>query len=203
MKERKMAIVPAFRAGIWNAWLLVIPVIFASHALSYSIVNRKTGLFLRPKYRKHERVSVAGLMGTLIGLFAYSIFVPLKLESAWFYVGFLIYLVGVVYGFLAMLSFATTPPDGPAVKGIFRITRNPMSFGVFLIVLGIGIACASWVFLVLSVVSLILVNIVVRAEERICLEKYGDAYRTYMKRTPKWIGIPKSGKSDEAKSNES
>lgn len=203
MKERRVTIVPAFGAGIWNAWLLVIPVIFASYALSYSIVNRKAGLFLRPKYRKHERVAVAGLMGILIGLFAYSIFVPLKLESAWFYAGFPVYLVGLVYGFLAILSFATTPPDGPAVKGIFRITRNPMSFGVFLIVLGIGIACASWVFLLLSVVSLILVNTTVRAEERVCLEEYGDTYRTYMKRTPKWIGIPKSGRSDEAKLDES
>jgi len=203
MKEGKMVIVPAFRAGIWNAWLLVIPVIFASQVLSYSIVNRKAGLFLRPKYRKHERIALAGLMGTLIGLFAYSIFLPLKLGSAWFYVGFPVYLVGLVYGFLAVLSFAITPADGPAVKGIFATTRNPMSFGVFLIMLGTGISCASWVFLLLSVVSLILVNIVVRAEERTCLEKYGDAYRIYMKRTPKWIGIPKSGRSDEAKSNES
>ena len=198
-----MAIVPAFRDGIWNAWLLIIPVIFTSYALTYSIVNRKAGIFLRPKYAGYERVAMAGLMGTLMGLFAYSVFVPLKLGSAWFYVGFLIYLVGLVYGFLAMLSFATSTPDGPAVKGIFRITRNPMSLGVFLITLGVGIACASWVFLLLSVLSLILVNIGVRAEERICLEKYGDAYRTYMKRTPKWIGIPKSGRSDEAKLDES
>jgi len=31
-------------------------------------------------------------------------------------------------------------------------------------------------------------------EERFCLEKYGDAYREYMNRTPRWIGIPKSEK---------
>ena len=29
-------------------------------------------------------------------------------------------------------------------------------------------------------------------EERHCLEEYGDAYRDYMNRTPRWIGIPKS-----------
>jgi len=28
-------------------------------------------------------------------------------------------------------------------------------------------------------------------EERYCLEKYGDAYRAYMNKTPRWIGIPK------------
>lgn len=29
------------------------------------------------------------------------------------------------------------------------------------------------------------------AEERYCLYMYGDDYRKYMKRTPRWIGIPK------------
>jgi len=28
-------------------------------------------------------------------------------------------------------------------------------------------------------------------EERFYLKKYGDAYREYMNRTPRWIGIPK------------
>jgi len=25
------------------------------------------------------------------------------------------------------------------------------------------------------------------SEERMCIEKYGDAYREYMERTPRWI----------------
>ena len=29
-------------------------------------------------------------------------------------------------------------------------------------------------------------------EEQDLLEKYGNVYREYMNRTPKWIGIPKS-----------
>jgi len=32
-------------------------------------------------------------------------------------------------------------------------------------------------------------------EEEQCLEKYGDTYREYMDRTPRWIGIPKSKKN--------
>jgi len=45
-----------------------------------------------------------------------------------------------------------------------------------------------------AAISIILQNILIDAEERWCLDKYGDAYREYMDRTPKWIGIPKSGK---------
>jgi protein-S-isoprenylcysteine O-methyltransferase Ste14 len=35
-------------------------------------------------------------------------------------------------------------------------------------------------------------QIAVPAEERFLLEKYGDAYREYMSKTPRWLGIPKS-----------
>jgi protein-S-isoprenylcysteine O-methyltransferase Ste14 len=33
-------------------------------------------------------------------------------------------------------------------------------------------------------------------EEPFLIEKYGVAYREYVNRTPRWIGIPKSGKKD-------
>jgi len=42
-----------------------------------------------------------------------------------------------------------------------------------------------------SIILIILMNILAIPEERFCLEKYGDAYREYMNRTPRWIGIPK------------
>jgi protein-S-isoprenylcysteine O-methyltransferase Ste14 len=28
-------------------------------------------------------------------------------------------------------------------------------------------------------------------EEQACLEQYGDSYRDYMKRTPRFLGVPK------------
>ena len=36
----------------------------------------------------------------------------------------------------------------------------------------------------------------IKIEEAQCLGHYGAAYREYMDRTPRWIGIPKSDKSD-------
>jgi protein-S-isoprenylcysteine O-methyltransferase Ste14 len=60
-----------------------------------------------------------------------------------------------------------------------------------LIFIGAGIASASWVFLVFSILNVFLSNISVTVEERFCLERYGDGYREYMNRIPKWIGIPK------------
>jgi len=54
----------------------------------------------------------------------------------------------------------------------------------------------TWIFLLCAVVWIISWNIGVINEERFLIEKYGDAYREYMNRTARWIGIPKSTKSD-------
>jgi len=62
----------------------------------------------------------------------------------------------------------------------------------FLADIGVGIACAWWLFLLLTIVSIILTLFFVNIEERFLLEKYGDTYREYMNRTPRWIGIAKS-----------
>lgn len=63
--------------------------------------------------------------------------------------------------------------------------------GCFVQFMGAGIASASWLFLIV-IVSIILTVFITPIEERYCLEKYGDAYREYIDKTPRWIGIPKS-----------
>jgi protein-S-isoprenylcysteine O-methyltransferase Ste14 len=110
--------------------------------------------------------------------------------------GLFVYVMSMIFGFIAMINFAQAPLDKPATKGVYTISRNPMYFSMFLIFAGISLVCASWVFLLLTIIWLILAVRGVIAEERLCLETYGDFYREYMNRTPRWIGIPKSKKRD-------
>ena len=100
------------------------------------------------------------------------------------------------------ISARATGPDlievfqEPATKGVYTISRNPMYFSMFLIFVGISLACASWLFLLLTIIWIIIADIGIVGEERICLETYGDSYREYMDRTPRWIGIPKSKETE-------
>jgi protein-S-isoprenylcysteine O-methyltransferase Ste14 len=93
------------------------------------------------------------------------------------------------------MNLYNTPVDRLATNGLYRFSRNPIYLGTNLIFTGIGIACASWLTLLLIAIAMILQNITIAAEERWCLEHYGDAYRDCMNRTPKWIGIPRSDKA--------
>jgi protein-S-isoprenylcysteine O-methyltransferase Ste14 len=146
------------------------------------------------RYGKKEKRLGNILTVIFLASVIYGVFLPLKLWTAWFYVGFSIYLLGMIFLIMAMLNFATTPLDKPVTKGAYHISRHPLSFCGFLTLIGMGIACISWVFLVLAIAFIILMNTLVIFEEHWCLEKYGDTYREYMNRTPKWIGIPKSEK---------
>jgi len=65
---------------------------------------------------------------------------------------------------------------------------------MILIFAGVGIASASWLYLLLSAIITIITHFMVVIEERSYLNKFGDTYREYMNRTPRCIGIPKLGK---------
>jgi len=188
-----MSAIPVFKIGVWNAWIFILPFLLVTYGVSYSIVNRKSALFSWPKYSKQEKTFLGIMMACLIASWIYSIFVPLKLGTPWFYIGLPIYLVGLIFDTLATLSFAKTSPDIPNTEGIYRISRNPVYLGWVFVYLGVGIASAAWVYLLLVLMVLAMcIPVLAIPEERLCLERFGDAYREYMNRTPRWIGIPKS-----------
>jgi protein-S-isoprenylcysteine O-methyltransferase Ste14 len=185
-----VSLIPASEVGVLNAWIFIVPFLIATYGLSYLIVDRKASIFAWPSYTKSEKMLVPIQMLLMVVPCIYSIFLPLKLGAAWFYAGLVIYLLGLAF-IMSVITFSGTPLEKPNTTGIYRVSRNPMYFGWFLAYVGIGIASASWLFLLLSVALIILMNILSGSEERFCYEKYGDAYREYMNRTPRWIGIPK------------
>jgi protein-S-isoprenylcysteine O-methyltransferase Ste14 len=124
--------------------------------------------------------------------FLYAIFLPFKLGTAWFYVGLFIFLLSIVVMITAGINFITTPINRPVTKGVYRYSRHPFYLSHILAFIGTGIATASWIILLSSIIFLILGNIVVNSEERYCKGKYGETYKEYLNTVPRWIGIPKS-----------
>jgi protein-S-isoprenylcysteine O-methyltransferase Ste14 len=200
-----MSLFPEFEIGLWNAWIFLFFYVLAQFVpvmLMYRYVwkddwKKAMGRLYTdiPLNKTEKRLRYIGYP-VMLALLIYSLFLPLKLDTVWFYVGLLIYLLGVIFSFMAEVSFATTSLDKPVTKGVYRISRNPQDFGGFLIMMGMGIAGASWLFLLLLMISIIVGDRGHIAEERFCLEKYGDAYREYMNNTPRWIGIPKSHETE-------
>ena len=189
-----MSLIPGFEIGVWNAWILYLPMIFTIPFYLYIGKKRGPSPSRETNASKTEKAISYSITSLDFLAMIYSVFLPLKLWTPWFYVGLPVALIGISGIIMALVNWATTPPDAPITRGLYRYSRNPAYVADVLIHLGVGIAAASWLFLVYSVVYMVGISAYIRAEEEGCLEKYGDSYREYMNRTPRWIGIPKSGK---------
>ena len=189
-----MQLIPVFKIGILNAWIFVVCYLLLSYSLMLinKEASKKIGNPPDMKLTKKEKV-IGNIDNIIIYIaFLYSIFLPFKLGTAWFYIGLFVFLLGLSILIIALINFLTTPIDLPVIKGIYHYSRHPGYISIFLVLIGIGIATASWVILLVVIIFLILANISANSEERYCKEKYGDIYKEYLNRTPRWMGIPKS-----------
>jgi protein-S-isoprenylcysteine O-methyltransferase Ste14 len=168
-----MSAIPVFEIGVWNAWIFMLinflpmPILMRVHK---GVLEESLKLY----GEANKTVYYIEWMVWALA-FVYSIFLPLRL------------------GTIVIVSFAANPiGKEPVTTGLYRYSRHPMYITQLVMFIGVGIATASWLFLLLTIVYTALSLIYVGTEEHICLEKYGDAYRNYVNRTPRWIGLPKS-----------
>ncbi len=185
-----MSAIPAFEIGVWNAWIFML-----IYGLPVPILMRIHKGVLEESLKQYSRKQKqANYIMWLIWFLAsvYSIFLPLHLGTIWFYIGLPVALIGVITYVIVIVTFATNPIGRePVTTGIYRYSRHPMYITQLVMFIGTGIASASWLFLLLTIVYAIMSFMAVSTEESILLEKFGDTYREYIKRTPRWIGMPK------------
>jgi len=187
-----MPLIPVFEIGVWNAWILIIPMLITFFFDMRVTAARESGQSGDFQLTTKEKRIINAVFLPLVVSLVYAVSLPLQLGTAWLYGGLLIFSFGVVFTIVAVLNFATSPRDKVITKGLYGVSRNPMYIGLLIMQIGLGLTCSSWLYLLLTLVLMILLNANLSAEERYCLYRYGDAYREYMNKTPRWIGVPKS-----------
>lgn len=80
------------------------------------------------------------------------------------------------------------PSTTLVVVGPYRFTRNPIYIGFVLLYFGLAIVLTSlWVLLLLIPVLIVLQRGVVEREETYLERQFGEAYRKYQARVPRWL----------------
>ena len=105
-------------------------------------------------------------------------------------------LAGLALGVLSIREFrragTSVVPGEPSTTlleiGPYRFTRNPIYIGLVILYFGLAIVLTSaWMLVLLIPVLIILQRGVVEREEAYLKAKFGQAYRQYQARVPRWL----------------
>ena len=115
------------------------------------------------------------------------IFTPLKIGATVFIVGAILVVLGLTGLAKALFDFRNTPSGEPVERGIYRVSRHPQIVMSSVVLLGGCIAIGSWSAMLMLLVARGLSHFGILAEEEKCLQQYGDAYRAYIERVPRYF----------------
>jgi protein-S-isoprenylcysteine O-methyltransferase Ste14 len=183
-----MELMPALRFGWLNGWIFLVLLVLTDGIL-FLVFPKKvvTRLFDRSGWSQMQIVfTVVGKLCALICLI-FIIFTPLKIGFSVFVIGAVVTALGLVGLAKALFDFRTTPVDEPVTRGIYRISRHPQIVMSSVVLLGACIAIGSWTALLLLAVARVFSHLGILGEEDVCLKQYGDSYRVYMERVPRYF----------------
>lgn len=153
--------------------------------------NKKEDHPLHQKFKVHhvlaQSYSVFFFL-FLIGVFVDILF-PLKIFKNSYMVplGFVILVFATFLIFWAQHTSRKLPKENEATKehfcrGPYCYTRTPTHFGLFFLLLGFGVIANASFIILTTFLSLALSKLIfLKKEEKIMLEKYGEAYTEYKK----------------------
>jgi len=183
-----MEILPAMKLGWLNGWLMlgVFYLVFAILMLLFpkDIVAK---LFSVSSWSKAQRILSAAGKPFIFACIGLLIFTPLKIGQGVFVTGSALFLLGFAGMLVALFDFRSTPADQPVTRGFYRISRNPQWLTLATMFLGACIAIGSWAAVVLLLTAAVFYHFRILGEERACLERYGEPYRDYLKRVPRYF----------------
>ncbi len=183
-----MELIPALEIGWLNGWiLLAFEFLIQGFLLLVFPKDVVSRLFDRSGWSVEQRVFLS--IGKVFSFFTLILIIltSLKINSSVFIVGLILYTIGLAGLVVAMYNFKDTSLDQPVTKGVYKISRHPQIVTQFIFLLGICMAIGSWVALIILLVSKILQHFGILAEEKVCLKRYGESYRTFMDRVPRYF----------------
>jgi protein-S-isoprenylcysteine O-methyltransferase Ste14 len=71
--------------------------------------------------------------------------------------------------------------------GPYRVVRHPIYLGAFVFLVALALLSANLLIIMLTLVLSFLLYVQLPEEESLLIDRFGDEYREYMRRTPRFI----------------
>ncbi|MFF2753113.1 methyltransferase family protein [Psychrobacillus sp. NPDC058041] len=164
-----------------NAILTVIPILLIRHGILSAISkegSKRAGSFA--PLSEIEKVAYWIYQITTAVILLFLLLLKIRTDSVLFYIGLIIYILGIVLYTVSTLNYAHPKMNGINVSGLYRISRNPMYVSYFIYFMGCALLTHSWILLGLLIVFQISAHWIILSEERWCINKFGEEYIKYM-----------------------
>ncbi|WP_312699010.1 methyltransferase [Sedimentibacter sp.] len=171
-----------------NAFFTVIPLILIRFGF-LSLLDKKAlkrAAFFAPLIGI-EKAAYCFYQISNILIFIYLCFLKITTDSYWFYIGLVIYGLGVLLCLVSVSNFATPSENGINLRGLYQISRNPMYVAYFIYFLGCVLLTQSMILLLILLVFQISSHWIILSEERWCIKRFGEEYINYMNKVPRYI----------------
>ncbi len=183
-----MKFFPPLELGWLNGWILLVA-FYAVFGLLMLLFPREVvaRLYDRTGWsEKIRKVSMAAKLAAII-VFLLIFLTPLNAMTRAFIPGIILYVLGFVLMVISLINYRNTPLNEPVVQGAYRFSRNPQWAALVAIMLGITLTIGSWIATILVASLTILGHLRIVAEEKACLDQYGESFQEYMQKAPRYL----------------
>lgn len=185
-----MELIPRLQIGWLNGWTLIglLYMVFGALLAAFpKDVRARLYYYDRSHWDKNQRVLFFMRRVSVLVYLILAIFTPLRTGANVFIPGVILFSFGLVGFVIALSNFKDMPVNQPATEGLYRISRHPQILMLFISGVGICIAIGSWLALLILIIAKFFGHFRTLAEEEACLVQYGDSYRNYMERVPRYF----------------
>lgn len=104
-------------------------------------------------------------------------------------IGVIVLIISGIFAFAGLRKVFKEVREEPSVvtSGVFAYCRHPVYFGSILLFVGMSIFSWSLLSFGICVIIIIFYEYVATYEEKLLVKQFGQEYRDYQKRVPKWI----------------
>jgi protein-S-isoprenylcysteine O-methyltransferase Ste14 len=183
-----MTLFPRLSLDWPNGWILLViyATVFGAVVKSFpqEVVDR---LYDRSHWTPRQRRLTLVGKALSFALFVLVALSPLRIGRPIFVVGIIVFVLGLIGVVVALFNFKAAPPGQPATTGLYTVSRNPQWVMLMVTFIGSCLAVGSWTAVLLAVLAAVIYHVRILAEERSCLAHYGETYRAYMERIPRYF----------------
>ena len=171
-----------------NAAFLIIPLILIRYGLLGAINKealQRAAHF--PSLIGKEKTALWVYQISVFCMLIYFFFLQVVADSELFYIGLSVYGAGLLLCIFSMVNFAKPKDSGINIKGLYRFSRHPIYVSYLVYYIGCALLTRSLIVLFLVVIHQVSVHFIILAEERWCLQTFGDEYVDYMKKARRYL----------------